>query len=348
MADRAEAQRKADRIRGLREELSAPDIAEVLQLTDIQRERFDCWANTSLHSLEQQFDVDISAVQGSMSWGMRIASALCGVAFSASLVLFFQHYWGNLDILPQVLFVSAAPLALLFATEFAAKRERTLYFAGLLSLIALAAFVLNLSVLGQIFNIAPSERAFLAWGLFALILAYRYRQRIQLTIAIILLLTWACSALTAAMGHHWLDLGNRPENACLLGVAVWSVPFAIRHRQNPSFDMVYRVLGMLAFFIAITGLSEGEMVSYLPFDTNVTQAIYEILGIAAAAASIWQGVRRQWATQANLGAAFFCFLLVSRFYHWWWASMPAWLFFAIMGLFGAGVVVALKYMRRQA
>jgi len=59
------------------------------------------------------------------------------------------------------------------APNFAAQRERTFYFTGLLALVALASFILNLAVVGDIFNITSTERALLAWGAFAMVLAYR-------------------------------------------------------------------------------------------------------------------------------------------------------------------------------
>ena len=59
--------------------------------------------------------------------------------------------------------------------------EKTLYYTALIVLVVLAAFVLNLTVLGSIFGIAPSPGAFLAWGILALILAYTYRLRLPLS-----------------------------------------------------------------------------------------------------------------------------------------------------------------------
>jgi hypothetical protein len=55
------------------------------------------------------------------------------------------------------------PLIGLTAMHFVSQRERTLYFTGLIALVVFVSFVLNLYVLGQIFNIIPSPNAFEPW-----------------------------------------------------------------------------------------------------------------------------------------------------------------------------------------
>src|SRR5258708_39868333 len=74
---------------------------------------------------------------------------------------------GYLGTPAQVAVVMFAPLAALAGTEYAARRERTLYFAGLMGLVTLACFILNLAVLGRVFNITSTEKALAAWDAFA-------------------------------------------------------------------------------------------------------------------------------------------------------------------------------------
>ena len=59
----ADAQKSADRIRILREELHSPDIAPVLALTPEQSGRFEAWAATELAGLAGHFDIDTTASQ---------------------------------------------------------------------------------------------------------------------------------------------------------------------------------------------------------------------------------------------------------------------------------------------
>src|SRR5881296_76942 len=162
----SDAQRQADRIRVLREELQELERQKVLELTPEQRSRFEEWSTAKLNDLAARYDVDTTVSQKRVSWGMRIASTLGGLAICAAVVLFFIRYWGYLDTPAQAAIVMLTPLAALAGAEFAARRERTLYFAGLMALVALAGFIMNLAVLGRIFNITSTENALLAFGAF--------------------------------------------------------------------------------------------------------------------------------------------------------------------------------------
>jgi hypothetical protein len=210
---------------------------------------------------------------------------------------------------------------------------------------SLAAFVLNLYIVGQVFNITPSERALLAWGSYAIALAYRYGQRLVLLIGLLLIISYGCAALTASFGYYWLDFYARPENAALLSLGIWTVP---RYLSRPAFDPVYRATGAIIFFLAITTLAEAEPLSYLPFHLKTVQAIYEVLGLSLAAAAMWLGIRRRWDDQVAIGATAFSLLLLFRFYSWWWDLMPAWLFFAVVGSIGVALLAALRLIRRRA
>jgi uncharacterized membrane protein len=194
----------------LRDEFQDAEVQDVLKLTPEQLGRFDEWSRSRLADLAQQFDVDTTISQARISWGMRIASTLGGLAFCAAVVLFFNRFWGYLDTPVQIAILIAAPLAALAGTEYAARRERTLYFAGLIALVAQASFILDLTALGRIFNITSTEKALLAWGSFALLLAYRYGLRPLLALGLGLLIGYSAAAFTASLGYRWLDFGDRP------------------------------------------------------------------------------------------------------------------------------------------
>ncbi|MBI5085868.1 MAG: DUF2157 domain-containing protein, partial [Acidobacteria bacterium] len=188
--NRTEAQRRADRVRDFRDELSVLEREGVLQLLPEQRERFEQWAESTLRELNSRFDVDISAGEKQMSWGMKIASTFGGLAFCAAAVLFALRFWGYLTPPAQVAAAAALPLLGLAGTEFAARREKTLYFAGLLALASLGAFIANLNILGSVFNMPPSPGAMLPWGLFCLAVAYHYGLRPMLVIGLGLVCGW--------------------------------------------------------------------------------------------------------------------------------------------------------------
>jgi uncharacterized membrane protein len=343
--DRTAAQQSADRIRLLREELAGGELQSVLALTAEQQSRFDEWSRVQLAELAEQFDVDTTVSQKRVSWGMRIASTLGGIAICAAVVLFFTRYWGYLDPWLQVVIVMVTPLLALCGAEFAARRERTRYFTGLLALVALVSFIMNLVVLGDIFNVVSTERALLAWGAFALILAYRYGLRLMLAVGLWLLISYAAATFTAQLGYQWISWYTRPEHFLLLGALVFALPLYLRHVINGNFAPVYRLVGALTFFIAILSLADWGASSYLSWDFKNIERSYELAGLILSAGAIWLGIVRGWTGIVNLGAVFFVIFLITRLYHWWWDWMPRYLFFAIIGALGIGFVLAFKRMR---
>jgi uncharacterized membrane protein len=342
---RTGAQQTADRIRTLRDELQTPEVRDVLALTPEQQSRFDAWSRGKLAELAQQYDVDTTVSQKHISWGMRIASTLGGLALCAAVVLFFARYWGYLNTPAQVATVMLIPLAGLAGTEYAARRERTLYFAGLIALVTLASFILNLAILGGIFNIASTERALLAWGAFAAVLAYRYGLRPMLVLSLGLLLSYGAAAFTARLGYDWLEFWNRPEDFAVMGWIAFAVPLAVRHNRNPHFPPVYRLTGALAFFLSIFVLAAGGSGSYLPLDAKTVERVYEFGGLLTSAGAIWLGIVRQWTGIVNTGSVFFTIFLFFRLYHWWWDWMPKYLFFAVIGALSIMLVLAFKRLR---
>jgi uncharacterized membrane protein len=252
---------------------------------------------------------------------------------------------GYLETPWQVAIVVVTPLLALAGTEFAARRERTLYFAGLLALVAFASFVLNLMVVGSVFNIESTERALLAWGAFALVLAYRYGLRILLAMGLLLSISYAAAVFNARLGYHWLDFGQRPELIALLAWIVFATPFVVPHIRNGDFPGVYRLVGSLVFFVSIVSLAEWGVQSYLPFASINVERAYEMIGLGTSAGAIWWGIRRHWNGIVNVGAVFFVIFLFTRLYHWWWDWLPKYLFFALIGALGIVLVVAFKRIR---
>ena len=347
VSSRTEAQQSADRIRLLRQELATPELQRVLDLSPEQQRRFDEWSRAQLAQLAERFDVDTSVSQKRASWGMRIASTLGGIAICAALVLFFVRYWGYLGTPLQVAILVMVPLVALGGAELAARRERTLYFTGLLALVALASFVMNLAAIGGIFNINSTERALLAWGAFALVVAYRYGLRLPLALGLLLLIAYGAAAVTATFGYRWFDFGERPELVTLLALLVFCAPLVISHRRHLDFPPVYRIVGSVVFYVCVLSLAEWGIPSYLPLSHQSIERLYELVGLLTSAGAIWLAVTRQWNGVVNISATFFVIFLFTRLYHWWWDWMPKYLFFAVIGALGIALVLIFKRLRGQ-
>lgn len=342
--DKDKAQLRTDQIHAFRAELTELEGEGALVLPTDVRQRLAAHHTELLRRLAAEYDVDTSKEQKQLSWGMRIASFLGALALAAAVFFFFYRFWGALGTAVQVGILIAAPLLAIVGVEFAARRERSLYFASLLALVAVACFVLNLSMLGQIFTITPTQNAFLAWGLFGLILAYSYHLRLVLVAALTCLLGYLSATVGTWEGVYWLSFGERPENFLLGGVALFAVGLMVLG-QRSGFNAIYRVYGLLVLFITILILSHWGAGSYLPFSNDIIQKSYQTLGFVIAGLTIWLGIRRHWSGVANLGSTFFVIFLYTKFFDWWWDWMPKYVFFLVIGLIAVLLLLVLQRLR---
>ncbi|MBZ5498969.1 MAG: DUF2157 domain-containing protein [Acidobacteriia bacterium] len=340
-----EAQQRVDRIHSFRRELEQLTREGVLGLTDEQRARLDTHLDKTLAELAGRFDVDVSESQKQISLAMRIASALGGLALCAAVFLFFYRYWGLLSTPVQVALLVSIPILGLIAMEFVSRRERTLYYTSLLALVVFASFVLNLNVLGYIFNLAPSQNAFLAWGVFALVLAYGYSLRLELAAGLVLLVIFVAAQIMSLSGGSFDAVMDRPETFLPGGMALLAIPLIHRHSKHPGFATVYRLFGLLFLFLALLMLGNLGHLTYLPFPKKAVEGIYQVTGFGAVIAAIWIGVQRRMMEAVNLGSAFFAIYLFLRLFNWWWDWMPKYLFFLIIGIIALVLLAVFRKIR---
>ncbi len=342
--NRDEAQLRADRVRAFRDELAALECEGVLALSGEQRAGLAAHHQELLRRLSEAFDVDATGQQKQLSWGMRIVAFLGAVAISAAVFFLFYRYWGFIDTPLQVIVLVVVPLLGLIGVEMAARRERTGYIASVVALVAFASFVLDLSMLGQVFGITPSQNAFLAWSAFALVLAYTYDLRLLLIAGILSLLGYLSATVGTWGGCYWLSAGERPENFIVGGLFIGALSF-VPHHRFPQFPGTYRLFGLLAVLLAILILGNWGEASVLPLRPKTIEHLYQVAGFVASALVIWAGVRNRWPGTANLGSTFFAIFLYTKFYDWWWEWMPRYLFFLVLGLVAILLLLVLKRLR---
>jgi uncharacterized membrane protein len=345
--DRNAAQQRVDRIHAFQAELNQLQRDGLLALSPEQQQHLTAHHSQLLHELGQQFDVDTTAGQKQMSLGMRIVSFLGALALAASVFLFFYRIWGLISTPIQLLVLICGPVLAVLAMEWTRKREHSPYFTSLAGLVAFAAFVLNLHLLGSIFNITPSPNAFLVWGAFAFLLAYTHDLRLLLVAGILCLLTYLSASVGTWRGVYWLSFGERPENFLPAGFLFFLVPAVIHHKDHPDFPGYYRLFGMLTVLLAVLILSHWGRGSYLRLATKDVETLYQLLGFALAGLTIWIGVRWGWPALTNLGGTFFVIDLYTKFYDWWWDWMPRYLFFLALGLVAILLLMIFKRLRSQ-
>ena len=340
-----EAQERADRLRVFREQLVDLEEQQVLVLTEEQRARLDTFLDQTLQELARQYDVDITESQKQLSLGMRIISALGGLALCAAVFLFFYRYWGLIPTAGQVAILVGTPLLGLLAMHFTSRWERTLYFTGLIGLVVFASFVLNLYVLGQIFNLIPTPNAFLAWGALGLVLAYTYGLRLPLAAGLISLVAFFAATIFSWTGAWWDAAHRRPELGLIGGALIVAAPMFIRHERHEAFPAVYRLIGLLIIFTSLLGLWYNGGNSFLPFDPKWIERSYQLLAFAGSALSIWLGIQNDLPGTVNLGAAAFTIFLYIKFVDWWWDALPKYIFFFIVGAIAIGLLIAFRKLR---
>lgn len=344
-ADKTSAQRRADRIQAFNDELAELERRQILALSQKQQARVADFHRHLLADFRDRFDIDASHKEKQLSWGMRIASFLGAVALAASVFFLFYQFWGLFGTTVQVVILATASLLSFAGVVVTSRLDASGYFTKLVGLVAFACFVLNVAMLGQIFNITPSDNALVVWALLALILAYGYDVRLLQVAGVLCVIAFVAARVGTWSGLYWLDMGNRPENFIPVAILLFFVPQVINHSKFEGFALSYRVFGLVTLFVPILVLGNWGYGSYLNLDRNVIEGGYQLAGFILSALVIWYGLRRGWAHVVNTGVTFFVIFTFTKFFDWWWDLMPKYLFFLLMGVAAILCLLALKRLR---
>ena len=346
LQSKADAQRRADQIGYFRAELEIVEQENILSLSESQRYALSSYHERLIAKLSSAFDVDANKREKQLSLGMKIASFIGALGLAASVFFLFYQFWGKFSTTTQVCILIAASLTGLAATMYASNREKSGYFSKLLGLVSFACFVLNLSMLGQIFNITPSANAFLVWAVFAFLLAYASDARLLLAAGIICISSFLSAKTGTWNGCYWIHFGERPENFFPAAFIISMIGY-LPHNKFSGFSAIYRVFAMLLFFIPVLILSNWGSISYLEMSGESIEIIYQIAGFLFSAIAIWVGTKNGWPEVVNTGNVFFTIFLYTKFYDWWWDWLPKYLFFLIIGLTAILMLFIFKRLRNS-
>ena len=345
---RADAQRRVDEIRTFNDELQRLEADGALTLTPEQKQAVTSHHADLLKSLSESFDIDRDSRAKQLSLGMRVASFLGALALAASVFFLFYQFWGRFGTVAQVFTLVVAALASFAGTLVLQRRDATGYFTKLAALVAFACFVLNIAMLGQIFNITPSDKALLPWAALALLLAYQCDLRLLLAAGILCLIAFVAARTGTWGGVYWLGFGQRPENFFPIAIALFFAPSLIPHGRYAGFAAIYRVLGLLALLLPMLVLANWGQGSHVMLDPDFIEGAYQVLGFAVSAVAIWLGARRGWSEVVNTSLVMFVVFLYTKFYDWWWEVMPKYLFFLVVGLTAVLFLFVLRRLRTVA
>jgi uncharacterized membrane protein len=339
------AQQRADEIRSFRAELRRLEADGVLALDAAQRHAVNAHHEQLLAGFAGVFDIDRDTRAKQLSLGMRVASFLGALALATSVFLLFYQFWGYFAETAQVAILIGSPLLSLGLTVWIQGRDASGYFTKLAALVAFACFVLNISMLGQIWNIAPTDRALLPWAALAFLLAYTCDLRLLLAVGICCVIAWVSARVGAWGGIYWLHAGERPENFFPVAALLLALPRFIPHARFSGFESIYRVFGLLCIFIPMLVLGHWGQGSHLDLDPDLIEGGYQLAGFVGSALVIWLGARRNWTEMVNTGIVFFIIFLYTKFFDWWWQVMPKYLFFLVLGLAAILILLVLKRLR---
>jgi uncharacterized membrane protein len=344
---RRKAQQRADRIALFRAELAELEREQALALTPEQRSRLDAHLEGVLSSLSQQFGIDATESAKRISWGMRVASLLGGVALGSAAVLFLHRFWGSLPTPAHVAILVAAPLLLLAAAELAFCHRVDLYYTALLGLAAAVAFVIELNAFGSVMNLTSSPHALLVWALFAILVAYAYGLRLVLGAGLVLMCAYTAAVWIAAQGGYWAAFLDRSEFLIPAAVILYAIPWVTHHRDTHDFRFVYRACGAATGLTGLLLFSTSGHLCCWGVSYRVAEVFCQIAGMALSAGVVFHGLRLGRSGVVNLGALAFVVFLYVRLHSWWWHWMPKYLFFFLIGLTAIGLLLIFRRLRTR-
>jgi hypothetical protein len=341
----SESQQRAAAIITFREELARLQGEGVLSLDAATLERLRTRHDTELARLSASGDVDLTVGAARLSTGMRVATLLGTIALSAAYAFFVSAHWGQLALPLQLALVSVPTLLLVALTHLAARNEPSGYVASLLATVAVIAFFTNLTTLGALFNLPDSRTALLLVGGFAMLLAYGYGLTLPLIPGIIGIGAWLWTLGAIPLGLWWRDGITVVEPLLLVGALALLVPAVVRKPER--FAAWYRGMGTAILVLGLLTVEQvGQASAFTSVDAHTIEIIYKILGAVILTGLIAWGIRRDHRIVMQIasgGAVLFLFL---RLVDWFWALVPKWLFFLLVGAFALGILLLLRYFRR--
>ncbi len=342
-----DAQDRSDQVRAFQAELAQLEEEEVVALSEEQKKAIRHYHDNLLSNYKQTFDIDANQHEKQLSLGMKITSFLGALALAASIFFLFYQYWGRFSTPVQVVVLVATPVLAVLATMYTSAKEKTGYFAKIFALVAFAVFVLDLVMMGDIFNITPSENAFLIWALFGFLLAYAVDARLLLGFGIIMLAMFISAKTGTWSGCYWISFGERPEHFFPAAAAIFGLSL-LAHRRYSDFEPVYRTFSMILLLLPVLILSNWGGGSYMNFSDDFIEGFYQIAGFAISGGAIYLGIRQGWSDLVNTGNVFFTIFLYTKFFDWFWEWMPKYLFFLLLGLTAMLMLVVFKRLRKSA
>lgn len=341
---KAEAQDRVDQIQAFRQELTLLEQEQVLVLTHEQQTGVARYQQQILHYLASVFDTAGTTKEKQLGLGLAITASSGTLALAASVFFFYFQFWGGLPTTTQVQIVTGAPVIGLLCAAVAAMTGRFPSLARLFTVITWLCFVLNVLLLGRIYNCFPSAATVLAYAALAFVLAYAVTSRLLLVAGIMSLSAFLAAQMTIWKGWYWLSFYEHPEYffaAALLFFLLSLIP----HRLFTGFSSLYRICALLLFFLPVLLLSNWGEISNLERSVEQIETIYLLIGFIGSGLLIALGILLRWPEVVHTSYVFFTLFLFIQCYNWWWEWMSPYQFFLVVGVVAVLMFIGLKFLR---
>jgi hypothetical protein len=345
-SDRADAQRRVNRIRAFRAELEALTAAGVAPLAAEQRREIDRYHDDLLRTLTAEHDADPSEAAGQLSRGMRVAAFLAALALTAAIYSLVSRYWGRLDLPLQATLLCAFPLMSLVAVELTARRERTLYIASIFALAAYGTYWLAVIMLSQLLNVPLTPWAIWGGALFGVTLALPYRFRVILASALVALLVALSGSAFAAASMPWTLVVEFPEIMTAAALVLTTLAPTLQSLDR-AYGAITRMVGLGVGYFGLLMLSTAGRVSLLPTSSRFVESIYQVIMPVVCVIALKIGISRQWTETVYLSAGALTLFLFARFMDWFWEAVPRYLFFLLLAAVAFAWLLALRRLRKR-
>jgi len=327
--DRRAAQRRVEQIAAFQRELAALRAEGAAPFSDDQIGAVTAHQAAILARLDAAHDIDRSPASARLSRGLQLASLFGAVTLTAGVSALVERYWGLLSAPAQVSLLAVCPLAALACVEAAARRERTLYMAGLFALVAYGTCWLAIVGMSDALGVPVQPPALWLGVAFGLALSAAYGFRPVLAASLVALAVAAGASTLWLGGRVWTAVFERLEPLGVAGAGL--LFFAPRlDAVAPGFAATTRLVGLVLFYAAALVLSMSGEPSLLPFSAPVTEATFQVIVLVTTIAGIVVGLRAGWReTWITAATALFLFLL-TRYVDWFWDAVPRYAFFLIL------------------
>jgi hypothetical protein len=343
---RAEAQKRADRIRAFREELAALRRDGVATLTAEQDAALAAHHEEVLRRLAAQFDIDRTEHSGQLTRGMVLAALFGAAALILAIYSLVDRAWWRMDLPAQTTLLTMFPLAALAGVEIAARRERTRYFAAIFALVACATTWLALIMTARLLDLPFS--VLLLWpGILAgLAVALSYGFWLVFGVSLVAVIVALAGAFFAAAGVPWPHALGRLEPLMMTAFVV-AAAAARFEPAGEGFAATARIVGLSMGLGSLFLMSVNGSQSLLPLTATVAERIYHVIMPMASAAGIWIGLRRRQRETVTIATILLAVFLMVKYFDWFWDVVPAWVFFLVLAVLAFVALALLKRLRSR-